>query len=278
VNAHESYPKSTKSGLALLRNAVLLLPGVFVGAIVTIAAIAEWCLRCQFPYLRSELVDAAETQIYTQADQATPFTPPTYVLPPSFSINQSHAALRRRWYDFCSRITSSDKWQDPAIRREFGEILADAHQEMHLLFQHAARAAGNEPQRMAQLMEDQHVWSDPDGENYCRAFFYSSIGPMFYAVRMAEYYQRDGDRLFPARDFYPQMETQLKWENAKPFFTPGTPEYRWRRLYNDACGLIDRYPGLKEALRRADSRFVFNAFPHHTPSAQPCSWTSRPTL
>jgi hypothetical protein len=274
----DSYPAAQKTWPTSLKMVVLIVPALIVGTIAAVVAMVEWYFSGTLPSLRSALTEEAEVApVYTKADAADPFVAPTYELRADFSPNKSHEALHGRWFAFISKLTSADSWKDPAIRSEFGEILEEAYKEMNLIFQHAAKAAGNDPARMAELMIAQHVYSDRDGENYCRAFFYGSIGPIFNAVRTRKYFEKaDGGGLSQVRNWDHHRDA-LSWKNAKAFFTSGTPEYRWRRLYNDACALMDRYPGLREALKKGDDRFLKCAIPDFSPSSGSSSWSDVPT-
>ncbi len=272
----ETYPADQKNWPASLKMAVLVLPGLAVGTAAAAAALARWCLSLDFPNLCSALFKESQDSFYSKEDKTNLFTAPMYELTTEFSPNQSHAALHAKWSALISCVTSPDRWKDAAVRTEFGQILEEAYKEMNLVFQHAAKAAGNDPAKMAKLMSAQYIYTNRGPENYCRAFFYGSIGGMYYAVRTSLWFEKNENDfrwVFDGRE----IDRSLSSKNTKPFFTPGTPEYRWRRLYNDACGFIDRYPGLREALQTEDDRFLKCAIPDFSPSIAPSSWTDVPT-
>ncbi|MBA3957560.1 MAG: hypothetical protein H0X51_04085 [Parachlamydiaceae bacterium] len=277
----ESYTTDQKNCLKTLKMAVLIIPGLIVGTIAAVVAAVAWRFNSQLSQLRYGLnviwLEKYEKPIYMKRDLESSFKAPTYELTADFSLNRSHEQLKQKWIAFLSKITSKDSWKTPSIRKEFDEIISEAHKEMHLLFQHAAKASGNDPTRMAQLMAEQHVYSDRNGENYCRAFFFNSIGYMYNAARHRTHFATTAEGLDEVRDNN-SYQNAMRSENTTPFFTPGTDEQRWRLLYNDACGLIDQYPGLRAPLYQEDSRFSKCATPHASPSLGFASWNDTPTM
>jgi hypothetical protein len=248
-----SYPADQKNWPTSLKMAILIVPGLIVGTIAAVVSMVEWFFCYQLhdfrPALNHAWIEQHEKPIYVKQDQETPFVAPTYALTDDFSPNKSHAELDKMMVAN-SKKAGTLGWENSEFRAELDRVMTEAHKEMHLIFKHAAKAANNDPTQMANLMAAQHN-SDPDGENYCRAFFYGSIGQVYYAISA---------------------------NNTKPSFTPGTLEYRWRRLHNDACALIDQYPGLREALKKRDNRFLTCAIPHLYPSSAPSAWDDCPTL
>ncbi len=269
----DSYPANQKSWPTALKMAILIVPGLIVGTIAAVVAYVHWYFTWNLDLfhgaLNREWVAKYETPVYVKKDQDTPFIAPSYELPADFSLNQSHTALYHRWFTFISKLTSPESWKNPAIRTEFGALIEAAYKEMDLLLQHAAKAAGNDPAKMAQLMADEHK---PREENYCRVFFRGSIGPMYYAAWARECFEKTEGGGLTKGSNNKQHQDAMSSENTQPFFTPSTSEYRWRRLYNAACALIDRYPGLREALKLEDERILNCAFPHLSPSSECSDW------
>lgn len=274
ILTQDSYSTNQKSCLNSFKMAVLIVPALIIGTIATIVALAQWFFEGKLSKLHSAFVKDSLILAGDEVDKKTPFTIPTYELTAEFSPNASHKNLGSKFFAFIAKLTTADKWKDPSIRLEFGQMIEEAHKEMTLLFQHAAKAANNDPIKMESLMSAQHVWSDKEGENYCRAFFYISIGTMYYAIRTSRFFEKTQRGFDPVDKHFADS---LKPKNSKPFFTPGTAEYRWRRLYNDACSLIDRYPGLREAFKKKEDRFLNCAIPDFSSSTAPSGWTDRPT-
>lgn len=275
--SYESYPADQHTRSNNLKMAVLIIPALAVGVVATIITwiYTHFCwFSTEYSNLRSRLAAIEETPIFRASDALTNFELPIVELSENFSLNESHAALSRRWDSFIEKLPSRDSWKNPAIRTECGQLIEGAYVEMVLVFKHAARAANNDPEKMAKLMARTHISSDINGENYCRCFFYKSIGSIYFAARVALGFAKDRngrfDRIYPSG--------RLTWRDSQPFFTAGAPEYRWRRLYNAACALIDEYPGLREALNKEDYRFLTCAKPDYTASNWPSDWLDRPTL
>lgn len=275
----ESYPANQHHWKNTIRMAVLIIPALAVG---TVAAVIAY-VRMQFWFPDSHTYNnlwrvwaqKEEPPFFKKADTENSFVIPTYQLTDDFSPNKSHKDLSKKWFAFMGKINQKESWKSSVIRAECGQLIEEAYKEMCLMFQHAAKAANNDPVKMAELMAEQHVYSNRDGENYCRCFFYSSIGSMYCAIRTLLCFKYNKENQSYSH-VYPNSNW-LKWEQSKPFFTPNEPEYHWRRLYNSACGLIDAYPGLREALDKSDSRFAKCARPDYSPSTRPSSWDDRPS-
>lgn len=272
-----SYPITRRSCAASIKMAILIVPGLIVGIIAAVVSVVHCFFSRQYYGFKSALTKEVEESLHVKEDSLNPFPVPAYELTPDFSLNKSHDILHKKWVSFISKLTSANSWKQTAMRKEFGELIDEAYKEMDLMLQHAANAANNDPKKMAELMIDQKVWGNKTGENYCLAFFYGSIGDMYSLIREGKYYKVNKSGGLEEVYDVKHLLASLKWNNTKPFFTPGTPEYRWRRLYNAACDLINKYPGLREALQEADKRFVKCAQPDFTPSRLPFA-DMRPTL
>lgn len=265
----ESYPADQHNGLNTLKMAVLIIPATAVGIVLSIIA---W-IRMQFWYSNSynnlwtKLAALEETPFFQKND--TFFELPNVQLPENYSPKKSHDALSERWINFIGKLQSKENWKDMTIRAECGQLIEDAYVDMVLLLKHAAKTAKDNPAEMANLMFD----LNRVGDNYCLFFFYNSIGRMYFAAKLSLSFKKNQRNGF---DYIMPGSNQLTWKESGPFFTQGTPEYRWRRLYNAACALIDQYPGLREALDKKDHRFSTCAKPDYTPSNWPSSWSDRP--
>lgn len=246
----DSYPTETRSRTKALKMVILLVPGLIVGTIAAVVALAQYYFKGELPLLRKDLMDASEKFSNFKLDQKNPIVIPTYVLPADFSPKKSHEELSAKWIAFMSKLTSPESWEDPAIRTEFDQIFREAHREVVLLCQYvAAQDAANEAQNPAFDVaeedgeevgeEKEEVRGHQEGARiydedlslYAQAFSYNSIGAMYYVARNALIFKKEevGFSLLPN----PQSEKAVT-----PFFTPRTIEREWRLLYNHACMLI----------------------------------------
>ncbi len=270
-----SYPASGNyDWQTTLKMAVLIVPGMIVGTIATIVAFAEWWFRdfiddhmsgrhscVLIPFMPYALSRDCELTFYTALDQANPvvfdFTPDDLKLPDGFDINKSHAVLRERYETLLDKWTSLDAWKDEAILQEVDKLMNDTYIEMVLLFKDAAKNATKDGKvdlkQMASLIETQHCGEkDFTGPDYCQAFmFHSIVGLYENATRYRVYEKNEAGKrkeIDVGVNYYEETYT-------KPFFTPGTIQYKWRRLFNAACDIFNDYPGLKEALEPMDTRY-----------------------
>jgi|GEM_PF-6152530 len=274
VSSRERSYKGYYGEASPLQMAVLIVPGMIVGTIAAVVALAQWYFQGKLPALRILLKEEVMihnfiNQDFKKRDQETPHDIPKYTLPDNFSINVFHQGIQTEWSAFLKshfsktshNITKTKPgYREPAWAKEdtiqaFDSLIKKAHQKTHLIFQQVAKEAKGNPQTMAKLLANQHVWSDGQGENYCLSFFYAGMVEMYKHVREPnlisiindyQYYQPLSRNYYS--DFIPD----------KLFFIPGTMQYNWRRLYNDVCALIDQYPGLRGALEKEENRYLTN--------------------
>lgn len=267
---YESYPAAQHNYLIAFKMVILIVPSLVVGLIAAIVVYVERSFHAQrhLPNLWRRLSEQEELPFYIQADKEMPFAAPHYELLNNISQTQSHQTfldLSDRWIAFISKLKSADCWENPAVRLECSQFIEDAYKEMYLLFQHAAKVANRDPERMAHIMFE----LTPVGDNNSRGFFYRSITSMYFSARLSLYYFKKEDNGRYTK-VYPDLNSGLvSWSQSKSFFTPSTPEYRWRRLYNSACDLIDAYPGLRKALSK---QMDPTPIPDYTPSRWPSDW------
>lgn len=273
-----SYPEGGDyNWQSTLKMAILIVPGMVVGTIAAIVAYAQSYFKDNS--LPEEMLQNYQLDRNAAIDHASNFTAPDYELPADFDINASHQTLTLKWFDVLARLTSVEAWKDESIRGQFDALMTEAHKEMVLLFKDAAKRGGNDPKVMAQMMGKQFSYSQAKdaGPRYCMAFFYNSMGDIYSAARNHEAFEKTAEGYEPKnRDFNVADDAY-----SQPFFTPDTVEYKWRRLYNAVCALIDGYPGLRDALKEEENRFCQCARPDRVASDAyqgSFGWFSRPTL
>lgn len=161
---------------------------------------------------------------------------------PSY-LEFSHERIEREWNALMPLLKNEEAWDNPLTIAKFSALMEKAKEEIDLIFHQVDELTEDHPQKaiiMAKLLADQS--SD---HNFCHKYFRRSITQFYHLARGRVYIQNNRYR-------YPPLITE---EAKASFYTAGTPQYRWRELYNQFCAKLDDYQ-MKEAMRRKDGRFV----------------------
>ncbi len=158
-------------------------------------------------------------------------------------LDFSHQRIVREWNALMPALNNEGAWDNPLIIAKFSALMEKAKEEIDLIFHQVDELTENHPQKaakMARLLADQ----DPS-YNFCHHYFRQSITQFYHLARGRVHIQNNRYRL-------PQFITE---EAKASFYTAGTPQYRWRELYNQFCAKLNDYQ-MKEAMSREDGRFV----------------------
>lgn len=164
----------------------------------------------------------------------------------SAPLERSHGRLLGMWNTFHSRLTSKEAWKDPVLIEQFTYLMERAGDEIDLIFHQLDELTENEtdkPAKMANILTFQaYARSD---YNFCYKYFRCSVTQLYHLARGYVYFHGN---------YYRMPRTLTDAEKAL-FYTPGTPQNRWREIYNQFCGKIDSYQ-MRDALQRQDQRFI----------------------
>lgn len=172
---------------------------------------------------------------------------------PSY-LEFSHQRIGREWQTLMPLLSSEAAWDNPTIIAKFSALMERAKEEIDLIFHQADELTDNAPQKaatMARLLADQGTTY-----NFCHKYFRCSVTQFYHLARGRVHINKN-------RYQRPEFITE---EVKAPFYTAGTPQYRWREIYNQFCTKLDFYQ-MKEAMRRKDERFVNWAVPDLVPTA-----------
>ncbi|CUI17450.1 hypothetical protein PNK_1844 [Candidatus Protochlamydia naegleriophila] len=172
---------------------------------------------------------------------------------PSY-LDFSHKRLEREWHALEPLLRSERGWDNPILITKFSALMEQAREEIDLIFHQVDELTEDHPEKaatMARMLADQGTTY-----NFCYKYFRCSLTQFYHLARGRVHIQNNRYRL-------PQTVTE---EAKASFYTPGTPQYRWREIYNQFCAKLDHYQ-MKEAMRRKDGRFVNWAEPDLVPTA-----------
>lgn len=179
-------------------------------------------------------------------------------------LNRFHQRLQERWMNLMSSLRNKESWKDPAFIKQFSALMEKANEEINLIFHQVdelTEGVSNKAERMARILASQGEY------NFCYKYFRYSVTQFYHLARNYTFINRN-------RYVCPN---EISDTEKTVFFTPGTPQYRWREIYLNFCQKLDQYE-MKEEMRRIDQRFVhwaepdldwrqpFPAFPDTTPT------------
>lgn len=117
-------------------------------------------------------------------------------------------------------------WKNKELIELVDQFLSIAIVEAFYIFRDSYEKSGRNAREMKKLLHNQL----DDGPHYIHCFFHRSFVNVYH-------YARGMCTLVPRFYFNPA----LKRDDEEPFFTPGTPQYRWRQMYNSLQVVMDMY-------------------------------------
>ncbi|WP_068466748.1 hypothetical protein [Candidatus Protochlamydia phocaeensis] len=183
-------------------------------------------------------------------------------------LERSHDRLVCMWNTFHSRLTHKEAWKDPVLITQFTHLMERAGDEIDLIFHQLDELTENEPDKpakMANILTFQ-AYARTD-YNFCYKYFRCSVTQLYHLARGYVYFNGN----------YYQGTRNITDAEKAPFYTPGTPQNRWREIYNRFCEKIDLYH-MRGTLQEQDERFLnwanpdlrmedpFSPFPDTTPT------------
>lgn len=225
---------------------ILLIPGLIWG-------VGNKLIAYCFESTRRDL--AIANKLLSQ-----PFVPPAIDLNIAPGLDVADGQAWMKFALMTRKLTSKEIWKDPAFIQEVSEFMEEAYNVMVIYFNQLETRHNGNRDEMAQVMVRQPqsylgVSGDKlpecikrDTTDYCHRYFQGSLTDIYHLARGCQYLVDN-----PCVEGEMMMRCwSLDTEDQTPYFTTGTPQYRWRMLYNDFCQMLDRY-GLREKLNGSDN-------------------------
>lgn len=256
------YRESRRDYKKIALAIALLIPGLICGIVLKLIA---FCAK-------STHQDLATTRKLLQ-----PFVPPKFNETSSKDLEAFERTLFNEYRDLKEQVFERGKeiWKDDAFIQKFSVCIENSYIQMLLYYEQLKERHHNDPDKMTTAMvlrfiqansrcnltaEQAQALHEKDPTNYCSMYFHGSITDMYHFARSCSYFEnsKEVEKGQPAQRM--KLNSKLSREDQAPYFTTGTPQYRWRMLYNDFCQMIDRH-GLREHLGRKDQRFLHWSVP-----------------
>lgn len=233
---HEPQPRNwVKTAAAIL----FLVPGILLGMV---AKLLDYAL---FDSTRADCV-AVET-----------FDQNPCSLQENISLNLSHARLDKMATSLKDRMTSKEVWTNPAFIAEVSSFMEAAYQEIEMFYEHLEERYDKDSSQIARAMAQDQLCDvdgkeDKTGQFYFYFYFYNSLTEIYHLARSCTYLENHAIQKGAKIVHF----SSLTDEDQVPYFTPDTPQYHWRMLYNQFCNKLDEIDGLREKLTKEDARFI----------------------
>ncbi|MFI5344707.1 MAG: hypothetical protein ACHQUC_10880, partial [Chlamydiales bacterium] len=257
------YKESRRDYKKIALAIVLLVPGLICGIVLKLIA---FCAQ------------STHKDLATARKLLQPFVPPEFKKSDSIDLETFGRDSRIQYKGLKDQVKKIGKeiWKDAEFIQEFSVCMENGYKEMILYYQQLKERHHNDPDKMTTAMVLRFIQAAPrcnltaeqaealnkeDPTNYCSKYFFDSITDMYHLARGCCYCE---DAKVVEKGKQPESvkryTQQLSHEDQAPYFTTGTPQYRWRMLYNDFCEMIDRH-GLREHLGYKDQRFLHWSVP-----------------
>jgi hypothetical protein len=199
-----------------------LIPGLIVGLVAKAIALGDRTIRKDIQVA----VDYRETQVAIQTADQSLIAPYKEITAAS---KQFYRHLEANWEK------KADIWKEEETQKKFSELFTKQAAFMDLLFTELSRVAKNDPKRMAEILSMQpHSYaSEP---LFAYFYFIDSLWGSYDNARNLLTHKGPNNQYGPRYAYHRELLTA---ESEAPFFSEGTLQSGWRKLYNEKAAKLD---------------------------------------
>lgn len=166
-------------------------------------------------------------------------------VPGKFSVDPSNG--HKSWQEAIKegQVLQKEIWNNQQFIEDVSYFMDNARQLVDIYYRELKERGEGNPKKMVEVMTSQN--RDNGERIFCDAFFYDNITNMYSLARNAGFFVDYNNALRMSIDYATEEYRNL-------FFKEGTPHFRWRTQYNEACAKIDEYQ-LRKPLSLKDPQY-----------------------